>query len=175
MNDVTGILDQGAAEGTGSVDLVWQGDVERSLQVHAKDWAARTGALPDEQAWRLLDWAELSCSVLVTTGRTGLASTIAFALAVADPTGRNGREVQLVGNLLHRACDLSGQDFGAAVRTGCEQAGAAPRVLETLLPLPASSHLFDEVRDADGFWFRRKPAGFDPVALEAELRAMGGR
>lgn len=157
------------------VPSVWVDWIERSLTVEPQTWveAVQDGSgLSDEQAWRLLNFPDFAASLVVREERPELVERACLALALLEASSLDRRDKMVVADLLPRACEITGLDFKALARSGCEPAGHLGRqCLEWLLRrTPRTPPAFyEEVGEGYEFRFRRRPSDFDEDALLARL------
>lgn len=125
-----------------------------------------------ELVWVALGWVELSASRVVQTMDDGLLRLgIAFLAVIDDAEVLDRRDVQVVGGLLRRACELIGSRIEVeveAVRLLPHRGVGGSAVLDWLgqTPPPLNT-LHAEVGEGSSFLFVREPTSADVELLEA--------
>lgn len=170
------LLDRSPATTDGAGRRSWFDDVTGSLQGAPAEWTAAAGPIEDrslgkDRAWVLLSWVEDAASLIGRDRRPELVETAAFAMSLLEASPLDRRDVMVVAMLVRRATTLSDLDFAMLARRGCDRAGLlGARCRTWLLAITdATPSTHEETGSGATFAFRRKPAGFDPVALERKL------
>lgn len=123
-----------------------------------------------EQAWALLSWAESACTWVVRDRDRSLASEVALALAMLDNEVLNLRDVQVVANLLHDACDRAGFSYERVIRAGLsQQPQVAERTRAWLLASPPALGWNEVHGQGKQFTYARRPHTIDTDALMTRL------
>lgn len=176
------LLDRSPSSAHVAERRAWLADVERSLQERPTEWIAAAGppedrSLGKDRAWVLLSWVEDVASLIGRETRAELVESAAFAMSLLEASPLDRRDVMVVAMLVRRAATVSGLDFTVHARRGCDRAGLlGARCRVWLLQVTdATPSTHEETGSDASFGFRRKPAGFDPAALERKLtKGTGG-
>lgn len=164
-------LDEPSPTGLDDLGGEWDTRVRDALATTIADravWDSVVVELSRDQAWILLSWAEGACSWAVRSRAPELVVSVCVALAILD--GKlDRRDLLVVATLARRAADRLDVALDDLLRDECDPRGEPlPKWIGSASDELPPTHV--ESGSGESFEYRRKPAEFDPTALEALLR-----
>ncbi|WP_336392844.1 hypothetical protein [Klenkia terrae] len=162
------LLDAHPGNGVPAIGSPWEREVEESLA--DRDWRAAVQAegLSRDRSWVLLGWVEDAATRVARDCHRSTLTTAAYALAMLEVGRVDRRDVLVVAALLHRAADLAGLRWDRGVEDAVARAGGLGATWLPTVPA-ATPATHGESGAGRSFAFVRRPATFDPVALERRL------